>query len=769
MNKVTIFTKKIAKPLLTKALFFYLPLIMFTLISGFHVYKNIESETQRYEANLPSEDIRTHNQDEKLDQALNWTIILSPLIPIPPLIILLYVTYISSRAYQKEHASAKKANKLLEDAIDSTKNGFIFYNEDGSLLRINKQATDFLSESDNIDTLNNFLALMYDNAAVVDYDTIGNASLSVSGKQAIYHFKEIVSLKNCPLCLIQIQNTRLGGAVVVMSDISEFSKLENDLLQLTQENHKLISAIEATNMGICISDSQKEDLPILFANQAFSRYSNFSNYDLVNTSFKTVIKAQTNSEESENFIKKISTKQEASFEFEKKNNIVSRWYEMKVTRSRNRTGTGDLIITFLSDVTQNKIKEGQFVQAQKLEALGQVAGGVAHDFNNVLSIVDGYSRMIAKQCNNEKIDGETIKNQVERVQLAAQRGASLTKQLLTFGRHKIKEESICNISNAIEVNKSLLTPLIDASIKLEININSENLCVSCSEDTISQILMNLVINARDAIDEDGGTITINLDEISYEKIIARKPSYMKEGRYVRLSITDNGSGIDEQTLRKIFDPFFTTKDQGQGTGLGLSMIYGIVQQLKGMIDVKSEIGEGTNMIIYLPITDKEPSQQIIGDLGDLKNLKLKGYTALVAEDEPDLRALITNMLEELDLNVMTAKDGNEALMLQDEFDDKIDFLITDIVMPELGGAKLAELFREIRPETSIIFMSGYPSKGQLAKAEIPQDIPFIAKPVKYDVLAQLLHDKVVSNGSKKGPIANSNDTWETSVKNTQSK
>lgn len=203
-------------------------------------------------------------------------------------------------------------------------------------------------------------------------------------------------------------------------------------------------------------------------------------------------------------------------------------------------------------------------------------------------------------------------------------------------------------------------------------------------------------------------------------------------------------GMPKDVVDRIFDPFFTTKEQGKGTGLGLSMVYGLVKQIGGHIDVFSTLGQGTTMSVYLPLSDKVP-KKILGGEDNLSSIRFDGYSVLVAEDEPDLLALVSNMLEDLGMKVLRASNGNEALAVQDDYEGKIDLLLTDVVMPELNGVDLADLLKELRPDVNVIFMSGYPAKGQMARVEIPEDAVFIAKPIEYDALVKVIYT-ILSSG-----------------------
>lgn len=314
----------------------------------------------------------------------------------------------------------------------------------------------------------------------------------------------------------------------------------------------------------------------------------------------------------------------------------------------------------------------------------------------------------------------------------------MTRQLLTFGKHRITADRVVNLCAVVKDMEALLLPLMGATVDLVVDIPREDICVETTPDEISQIIMNLAVNARDAMPE-GGEVRVSLLSLSQsEKMMLGKDVEKIDGDAVCLRVSDTGTGMDSATMEKIFDPFFTTKEQGKGTGLGLSLVYGLVRQMKGWIDVASEVGKGTSFSVYLPRSQKSLEEENPGTLEQAAGGTLAGKTILVAEDEPDLLAVMEATLHEMGMNVLTAKDGDAAIVLQDGHDGKIDFLLTDVVMPGMNGLHLAELMREVRPETEIVYMSGYPVRGEMASVDIPEDSLFLAKPVPPEKLRATL-------------------------------
>ncbi|MCK5373978.1 MAG: response regulator, partial [Alphaproteobacteria bacterium] len=243
---------------------------------------------------------------------------------------------------------------------------------------------------------------------------------------------------------------------------------------------------------------------------------------------------------------------------------------------------------------------------------------------------------------------------------------------------------------------------------------------------LEQVIVNMILNAAQSINGQKGKVVIT-------------SSGSDGGEYVEVKISDNGNAIPHEVLDNIFDPFFTTKGQGKGSGLGLSVVYGLVNELGGHLDVETKLDKGTTMSVYLPrYVGVKPKKEILGDIDQPETIRLDGYTILVAEDEPDLCEVVVSMLEDLGLKVLSAPNGTDALVCQDDYDGKIDVLLTDVLMPEVNGVKLAELLMSLRPDTKVIFMSGFPARGDMAPVELPKDAVFIAKPMIYEKLAQML-------------------------------
>ncbi|MDD9901763.1 MAG: ATP-binding protein [Alphaproteobacteria bacterium] len=372
------------------------------------------------------------------------------------------------------------------------------------------------------------------------------------------------------------------------------------------------------------------------------------------------------------------------------------------------------------------------LQAQKLEALGRFAGGIAHDFNNILSIIEGYTHIAVKQLK----EGSLTPEQLQKIVSSTQRGAGLTRQLLAFARQKVDMAETTELTDTLQQQHVLLRPLLGEKIYLYLLVPEKPLPIAASADQVMQIIMNLALNARDAM-PDGGELGIICRACPPDDIPQEVSLKVPEKNFAHISFIDSGTGIPSDIISKIFDPFFTTKQVTKGTGLGLSVVYGIIEQVKGHITVQSRPGQGTTFDVYLPLAEDTHEVRCVESV-DKTPQTLAGRTILVAEDEPELRDVLAVMLEDMNMHVLTAANGNHALLVQEEYDGEIDFLLTDVVMPEMDGVHLGSLFHSVRPDSNVIYMSGYPFWDGAQDMDLPSDAPFIGKPLRQDTVRRVL-------------------------------
>jgi signal transduction histidine kinase len=379
------------------------------------------------------------------------------------------------------------------------------------------------------------------------------------------------------------------------------------------------------------------------------------------------------------------------------------------------------IHTIARDVTARKKLEAQFLQAQKMEAVGLLAGGVAHDFNNLLTVIKGYAEIMMEGLNPQ----DAKHGDLEQIIKAGDQAASLTSQLLAFSRKQMLKPEILDLNATIAQMSSMLRRLIGEDIEFVTIPYSDLGFINADPGQIQQIIMNLAVNARDAM-QQGGKLTIEAANIDIDEAYVREHPQTKAGSYVMLAISDNGIGMDAGTQARLFEPFYTTKDRGKGTGLGLATVYGIVKQSEGFIWVYSEPQKGTTFKVYFPRVEGQVKE--IRVEGRVEH-RLRGYeTVLLVEDEPSLRALASRILRERGYSVFEASNGNEALDITQKHVGKIHLVVTDVVMPEMGGRALVSQLKVTRPGIKTLFVSGYTDNAIVHHGILDSDVNFLQKP-----------------------------------------
>ena len=385
------------------------------------------------------------------------------------------------------------------------------------------------------------------------------------------------------------------------------------------------------------------------------------------------------------------------------------------------------------DVTERKQLEEQLRQSQKMEAIGQLAGGVAHDFNNLLTAINGYSSLALQRLE----DDHPIKPYIEEVKKAGDRAANLTRQLLAFGRKQILQPRPLKLNSVISDMNKLLRRLIGENIQLAAKLNSDLGRVMADPGQIEQVLVNLVVNARDAMPR-GGNLTIETKNVELDEEYGSKHVGVPPGNYVLLAVSDNGEGMSEEVRLRIFEPFFTTKEKDKGTGLGLSTVYGIVKQSGGNIWVYSEPGKGTTFKVYLPLVESEipaPIEKVA------EAVPVGGTeTILLVEDEEVVRGLARRVLEQAGYSVVEASRAHEALRFCEEHAAEVDLLLTDVVMPEMSGKELADRVKSHRPDLKMLFMSGYTDEAIVHHGVLDSSVEFIQKPFTPSGLIKKVRD-----------------------------
>jgi PAS domain S-box-containing protein len=378
-------------------------------------------------------------------------------------------------------------------------------------------------------------------------------------------------------------------------------------------------------------------------------------------------------------------------------------------------------------------RNNQLRMAQKMESLGRLAGGVTHDFNNILTIVIGYSELLKAH-----LDGNDSQLKlVEEIRKAGKMGSSLTRQLLAFSRRQIIEPVVLDLNEVVGNIEKILRHALGEDIHLDISYSPSPLSIFSDPGQLEQVMMNIALNAKDAM-PGGGTLSVAAGSIELGENFCRQNPVAKQGKFVTLIIRDTGVGMDEETQSKIFDPFFTTKGEGKGTGLGLSTVFGIVKQNNGYLDVTSSPGTGTKFVIYFPQVETHPGER--RKTGGFRRTEGQSGTILVVEDQEAVRHLVCRILGANGYTILQASNGKEAVDLVEEHEDRIDLILTDVVMPEMNGKQLADYLHERRPGLKFIFMSGNVKTASFPKGLMETNAQVVSKPFSLNKLLDTVRE-----------------------------
>ena len=433
-----------------------------------------------------------------------------------------------------------------------------------------------------------------------------------------------------------------------------------------------------------------------------------------------------------------SYRREASFVTKSGATVVA---HLATALVRDADGKPAYVIGMAEDVTEQRQLEEQLRQSQKLEAIGRLAGGVAHDFNNMLTAIGGYTALALDQAET----GSTLRGDLDEIRKATDRAALLTRQLLAFSRKQVLMPELLNLNDVVLELEAMLRPLLGEDVTLTMQLDPGLGPIEADPGQLHQVVMNLVVNASDAMPNGGGiTIaTANCD-------VGENDDSIEPGHYVTLAVRDTGEGIDEQTLRQIFEPFFTTKDAGKGTGLGLATVYGIVKQTGGYVAVESELGIGSAFTIYLrraaglvqQRVEPEPAPVVAEPVVVAATASTR---VLVVEDEDVIRGLVDQVLRGEGYEVLLAADGDEAIALAGS--NRVDVLLTDLTMPGIGGHELADRLRAGAPALKVLFMSGFAEGNDFSTSALPPATAFLEKPFTFTMLSERMRELVTPSST----------------------
>jgi two-component system cell cycle sensor histidine kinase/response regulator CckA len=480
-------------------------------------------------------------------------------------------------------------------------------------------------------------------------------------------------------------------------------------------------AIQAVSQGILITDPNQQDNPIIYASPGMERLTGYRADEIMGRNCRFFQGRNTDPETINELGEAIRAGRECSVEIlNYRKDMTPFWNALSVTPVRDEQGGLLNFIGVQADVTERRELENQVRQSQKMEAIGQLAGGVAHDFNNLLTVISGYSEILLGMLGWD----DPQRMSVKAISEASERAAGLTRQLLSFSRKTVLEPQVLNLNTVVQGAETMLRRMIGEDILLIAVLDPRISSVKVDPDQMVQVLMNLAVNTRDAMPQ-GGRLTIETMNIEFDEAYVNTHIEVQAGRYVLLTISDTGIGMTPEVRSRIFEPFFTTKGVGQGTGLGLSVVHGIVKQSNGQIGVYSEVGVGTTFKIYLPAREEEATTSIAVDP---RNIGRGTETVLLVEDEDAVRELALLALQTKGYTVLSAAIGRQAMEIVRKHSGRIDILVTDVVMPEMSGRQLAEVLQPWFPEMKVLYLSGYTEDAVVRHGILQAEVAFLQKP-----------------------------------------
>jgi signal transduction histidine kinase len=404
------------------------------------------------------------------------------------------------------------------------------------------------------------------------------------------------------------------------------------------------------------------------------------------------------------------------------NEVLIRKLEAKMQQLEEANRELERDITEREEAEAEHIRlEQQLIQAQKMEAVGRLAGGVAHDFNNLLTIINGFAALLTQRTSPE----DPRRAWLQEILLAGERAASLTRQLLAFGHRQVLDPRVLNLNSVLADIENMLRRLIGEDVELVTTLQPELGRVKVDAGQIEQVIMNLAVNARDAMPE-GGKLLIETSNVEIDEDYARSHANMTPGKYVMVAVSDTGCGMDLDTQAHLFEPFFTTKEEGRGTGLGLATVYGIVEQSGGFIWVYSEPGRGSTFKIYFPRVEEDVPTAEMAEVPAEPGTGTE--TVLVVEDEGGVRSLVCETLASYGYKVLEAAGAAQALQIAEQHTEPIHLLLTDVVMPQTGGKELVKQLCTLHPEAKVLYMSGYTDDAMVRRGILEGGMPFLQKP-----------------------------------------
>jgi len=516
---------------------------------------------------------------------------------------------------------------------------------------------------------------------------------------------------------------RVEGENVIQCNVRDVTARR----RIERELRVLDRAVRAVSQGILITDAVAVDHPIIYASPGFERLTGYSAADVIGKNCRLLQGAGTDPASISTLQSAIREGRDCAVELlNYRKDGTAFWNQLALSPVRDALGHVTNFVGVQTDVSERRLLESQFRQVQKMEAVGRLAGGVAHDFNNVLSVILSYGEMLLSDMQ----PGEPMRNDIEEIHKAGKRAADLTHQLLMFSRQQVLAPKVIDLNDVLTSMERMLQRILGADVEL-VSLPTRPLGrVRADPTCVEQVVMNLVVNARDAM-PTGGKLTMETANVVLDQAYATAHVGVRPGPHVMLAVTDTGTGMDQATLARIFEPFFTTKEIGRGTGLGLSTVFGVVQQNGGSVWVDSEVGRGTTFKVYLPRV--EAAAEAI--IATAPPTTLRGSeTILLVEDDDQVRVVATDILRRSGYQVIEACNAQEALVHSEQTPMTIHLLLSDVVMPQMSGPELAKRLASARPEMRVLCMSGYTDDSIVRHGVLEAHIAYLQKPITPEAL-----------------------------------
>lgn len=614
----------------------------------------------------------------------------------------------------------ERANAILDAAVD----GIVIISDKGIIQSFNPAAEKIFGYSQQEVTGQRVNILMPEphrsnhDRYIQSYLDTGQRKVIGTGRETTARRKDGTTF---PVELT-ISEIELRGQRIFTGIVKDISSRHRSASALAASENRFRLLVEAMNDGLAVQDAKGK---IIYVNPRFCAILGYEKQclmgrlvtELMDTGSRIVLESELGDTESEGMV---------DLKMKKDNGEP---LHVQVTAKAIKSPEGELKGSFVmvSDVTQVKKLQHQLLHAQKMEAIGRLAGGIAHDFNNLLTVILGYVDLSLLEIDKD----HSLYEKISQIDNAAKRAGTLTRQLLAFSRKQVLQTSVVSINGTIASIENMMQRILGEDVVLRTRLDPATGNIKADEGQIEQVIVNIAVNARDAM-PSGGELILETKNVQLPANKSGMLSDVSAGPYVLLSISDTGIGMDQETQTRIFEPFFTTKAKGQGTGLGLSTAYGIIKQSGGDIQAYSEPGHGTCFKIYLPRIDETAPEQT---KMHAKSVPTRGSeTILVVEDEASVREFVVSALKRSGYQVISAPDGPTALNRFAESDETIDLILTDVVMPHMNGKALVQRIKEISPEIKILYMSGYTDDAIVSQGVLEPGTPFLSKPFSLEAL-----------------------------------